>query len=325
MELSKIWTSIPPIFFSDEESIAVQYTEASFQWKVLMVAAGHTVVLSTDGTNPPDATDQWTSAAVLTWGDTADPRAWIVLRSPTNSPGTNQPVYTLLGLNAPAADTTPTIITLRMSTLPFTGGSETAYPTAPNEQTHPMTTWISWSTPRRSLCMGWRTADGDVLYGLKPAGVPFFTSFFIYRGSGGFNDSGYGAYRAVWGLIFTSVDNDAMTWVAVSSGNSWRGCVSNGTITNAAGVFPTSPLQTLTFNQGRLEDGSVPRALAYIFNNTSATPRYYGIWLDVYGAPGEAPFAELEADDLDPYRLICIGCLWVPIAAAQVASNPRIP
>jgi len=319
MDTNKTWASSLNNYLTSFDDQVSQYQEICYYLKVSMLAAGWTVALSTDGTNAPDATDQWTSAGILL-NSTAAARAWIVMRSPLNwvTPS-GAYIYILIGLND-ASTTVPRAITLRYSSSSYSGGSTTAYPSSSNGATHSITNIVPYATPRRSLWCSFYTADGDVIYAVKTVGQGYFSSAIVLHGDGGFDDNGVGDLRALIGFC-AATEADALIWSIFGAANTWRGFSSNGGALSSNWII-TQPLGSATFQVGRLPNGSIADTPIDVVNSNSTVPRYLGQWLDVRGAPAvtatQVAFNEVQRDDTDPFRLVLIGGIWVPVEAAQL-------
>lgn len=321
--LAKVWSDDLNNEFSDQEDQQVQYRESCFYLKETLRLAGWTVVRSTDGTNAPDATDQWTSAAILLFGTGGSPRAWIVMQSPANwVVGTGLFNFILLGLNNATPSATPRAITLQGSCLTFTGGSITAYPTsAGSTWTHASVNILAYTGAVRARWNAWWTADGDIYFAIKGDGVSCISTFLAFRSSGvlATTDSGVGTYRASY--LFsaqTAVTNPAITWTVLSTGGSFRIFMQNGLTPASNSTNWLSPVSYLAaWPRGASDGGAIPDAPIDVAANsaTSGENRFLGQLVDVRGAPTNAPFNELIDGDTDPVRLVCVGAIWMPSSA----------
>lgn len=321
--LAKVWADDLNNEFSDQEDQQVQYREACWNLKQTMLLAGWSVVLSTDGTNAPNATDQWTSAAILLFGNGASPRAWIVLRSPDDwVVGTGLYNYILIGLDNATPSTNPRAITLRGSCRTFTGGSTTTYPTSAGDTwTHASVNLLGYTSVVRALWCAWWTEDGDVYFGIKGVGVSCFSTFLAFRSSGVLaeTDGGAGIYRAFY-LFVTSaaVTTDVVTWTTLQTGGSFRFFMQNE-ITPASNTLNwlSSVSYFASWPRGASDGGAIPDSPIDVGSNnaTSGENRFLGQLVDVRGAPTNAPFNELIDGDTDPVELVCIGDIWMPCSA----------
>lgn len=321
--LAKVWSDDLNNEFSDQEDQQVQYRESCFYLKETLRLAGWTVVRSTDGTNAPDATDQWTSAAILLFGTGGSPRAWIVMQSPANwVVGAGLFNYILIGLNNATPSATPRAITLQGSVLTFTGGSISSYPTsAGSTWTHTSVNILAYTGAVRARWNAWWTADGDIYFAIKGDGVSCVSTFLSFRSSGvlAATDGGVGTYRAVYlFLTASSVTTDVVNWSNLQTGNSFRSFMQNGITPTSNSINWLSPLSYFTaWPRGQSDGGTIPDAPIDVGANNATTGenRYFGQQVDVRGAPTNAPFNELIDGDTDPVQLVCIGDIWMPSSA----------
>lgn len=321
--LAKVWSDSLNNLFSSDTDQAVQYREAAYFWKEVYVDAGWTVTLSTNGTNVPDATDQWTSPGVLLYGSGVQPRAWIVLRSPANwVVGAGLFNWIMIGLEHVNTDATPQTIAYRGSASEFSGGSQTAFPTPV------ITPWmfsainmLAYPAPVRARWNAWWTADGDVYFGIKGDGVSCLSTFAFARSSGVLadTDGGRGIFRAVYGFLpTTQVTTNVLTWTTLTSSTNTRAHTQDGTAFTSGFPIAISVASSLSsWLAGAADVGQVPDAPVELASNsaTIGLNRYFGQFVDVRGAPANAPFNELIDGDTDPVRLVNLLALWMPSSA----------
>lgn len=95
-------------------------------------AAGWTVDYSCDSVTagtPADGVDRWDSDTDLVWAAGGVAHSWMVLKSPTNYPGTGKTIYLLIACSTGASSQHLVNVTIGSAT--FTSGSTTTDPTAP--------------------------------------------------------------------------------------------------------------------------------------------------------------------------------------------------
>jgi hypothetical protein len=323
--LAKVWSDDLNNLFSDQLDQRVQYREAIFAFVGAHLAAGWTVELSTDGTNAPDATNQWTSAAILLYGNAAQPRAWIVLRSPAGwAVGAGLYHYMLVGLENVNTSTTPRTWTQRGSTIPWTGGSTTTFPTTLNsgntQWTRNGTNFLSWAAPARARWNAWWTADGDVWFALKGDGVAAVSMLACSHSSSFYadQDGGFGQYRGKFGLtVGATISTNQITWASLQAAFLRCSLADGGIPSSTTSGFASTVSILTAWALGANDVGRVPDAPIEAYTNTGSVSadRQFGELLDVRGSPNNAPFNLLIDGDTDPFRLVNIGCLWMPCSA----------
>lgn len=202
---ARTWTISINNAFSSAVSRPVQYQEAVYNWKLNKVAAGWTVVLSSNGdvgANTPGggasgAGDNWTSAAVIGIDDTAGGGAWIVLQAPAAFLQGGESLYAIGIVNDSTA--TPRIFQVLMSPTVYAGGSVTSLPTTVGPETAAITggddifpvavaagTWNSW-----------RSSRGDTIFMIKETGVNAIESVILFYSMTDADGGGQGSYRVV--------------------------------------------------------------------------------------------------------------------------------
>lgn len=299
------------------------YREAFFYLKQTYLSANWTVTLSCDSINAPSASDQILTPANVVWGNAAQARSWIVLRSPVG--WCSSQIEVLLGADNSNASATPTTYTVRSATSAYSGGSVTTYPTAPTGfQTNSGTNLLFHTANLYAQWSAWWTADGDVYFGVKPIGTTFsFTTFHVSRSDGGFVDGGRGAFRAMnW--VATASSTNALQFSAIN--NNWRAWRTTGAVLAGTPNMITTPANVLTYRYSRNTANSVTPGLPIYFCNAvaGAEARFYGRWLDVLAVPigNPANFAGEVRDNegTDAKRYVSIGTLYLPTSPASLVQ-----
>lgn len=331
VDLLKAWHDDLNNLFTDDFDQRIQYREAAFYFIQAFISAGWVVERSTDGTNAPTASNQWTSPGVLLYGIPAQPVAWITLRSPDDYVDDDgNYVWILFALNhtnAGIANPTdkPQLILLRHSSATFTGGATNAYPTTTGNTVDQSNTFLlstgSVGGTVRGRWNAWWTEDGDVMFVTKPDGSYTVPNLYFHVGPGGFADGGEtcGPYRVAFFWAASNGIGDSANWSQIRDGvNAYVYYRANGIPSLNGGAF-NSELSHLVWTADRESTNRIPDAPIGRWINSNAVgfagQRYLGQWLDVRGAPsttGGQPFNEVFDGDTDAIFYVLVGVLWVP-------------
>lgn len=161
---------------ASEVSLLAQMQNILYQLKTHMLAAGGTVIGSSDGVTVIgglDAVDRWLAPANIIRGSGGANRSWIVIRHTASGAGS---IDVLIAYST-ASDQT---INLSISTSPFTGGLVTADPTATvpgnTNTTSALQVVATPVAPVRFSTM--RSTVGDWIFLIAPVGSGLFTFHF---------------------------------------------------------------------------------------------------------------------------------------------------
>lgn len=286
---ARTWTININQTFSSTSDQVVQYQEAAYALKVLMVAAGWAVARSSDGTTA-GASDYWTSAAALEVNTTGS-GAWVVLTSPVGWASSTASV--ILYMNNASADTTPQGFAIRGTTGTYSSGSVSALPTASATETAVSTSpnilgYTSVITARYGT---WRSSRGDVMFAIKTQGVAGFTSFIAIVSNATGNGGGRGDNR--WWITQTASTSDALASSFMTS--SYTSSLQSG----GGATVPTSPYTALAWNMsswtsGADYSGETIMGIVEVGANGVANGRQLGQWIDFYAVPPNFGFGELD-------------------------------
>jgi hypothetical protein len=300
---------------------ADQYQEAIFAILQTFLSAGWTVTLSCDSVSV-DASNLILTRANIIWGNGAQVRSWFVVQSPAGWCST--PIYALIGAFNSNASSSPTVISVQAATSAYTGGSTTAFPTAPTgAQTSTPNTILSYAEPALGAWSAWWTADGDVWFGTKNRGNSGFTNFLVFRSDGGFADGGRGAVRAMFKLTVSATS--ALTYSLFLA--SWQGWRSDGTAMTGTGTLLHTIATALpTGNAREAAESTTPGSPIFLGRSASgADARYLGVMLDVLMLPRGTPatfFGEVRDNEgADQKRYVNLNTLMLPTNSADLQIN----
>lgn len=287
---SRTWTIAINQSFSTAVDQVVQFQEACYALKVLMVAAGWTVTLSSDGTTA-GAADYWTSAAALEV-NTSGSGAWCVLTSPGGWSSSTASV--ILYINNASADTTPQGFVVRGTHGTYSGGSVSALPTASSAETAVSSAaqalgYVSAVDARYGT---WRSSRGDVMMAVKTAGTNAFGNFIAITSNADGNGGGLGSNR--WWITQTSSTTDAMTTGFLASTAYNLSLTSGGSVAAGALTSGGLPWAMTTWSGGLDYSGETIFGVLELGLNTSTTGRQLGQWIDVFSVPTSLTFGVLD-------------------------------
>ena len=311
---SRTWTIAINQTFTSTSDQQVQYREAAYALKVLMVAAGWAVSLSSDGTTA-GAADYWTSAAALEI-NTSGSGAWVVLTSPVGwASGT---ASVILYMDNASADTTPQGFAVRGITGTYSGGSVSALPTASSTQTAVSTSAniLGHTTAVDARYATWRSSRGDVMFAVKTLGTGFFTSFIVICSNAVGNGGGRGDNRW-WITQITSaagaITSSFLTNASYSSSLSSGGASAVTTAAHSGLAWGMS-----SWLNGLDYSGETVMGVIEIGANGVSTGRQLGQWIDTYAVPLDLAFGTLDdSETAQTQRRSVVGdvALYAPTAS----------
>lgn len=310
---SRTWTiSINQTFSSTVDQV-VQFQEACYALKVLMVAAGWAVSRSSDGTTA-GAADYWTSAAALEV-NTSGSGAWCVLTSPAGWASATASV--LLYINNSSADTTPQGFVVRGTTGTYSSGTTSALPTASATETAVSTSAniLGYTTAVDARYGTWRSSRGDVMFAIKTAGVSGFTSFIAITSNAAGNGGGRGDNR--WWIMQAASTTDVLATSFFSTGYVMSLASGGGA---ALGVTPGTALawEMSAWTSGLDYSGETVMGIVELGLNGSSNGRQLGQWIDLYAVPTGLAFGTLDdAETAQTQRRFVAGdvALYAPTAS----------
>ena len=315
---SRTWTIAINQTFSSTVDQQIQFREACYALKVLMVAAGWTVTLSSDGATA-GATDYWTSAAALEINTTGS-GAWCVLTSPAGWASATASV--LLYINNASADTTPQAMTIRGTTGTYSGGNATTLPTAsaletaisatPNILGHVSAVDARYGT--------WRSSRGDVMFAAKTAGTSGFTAFIAITSNAVGNGGGRGDNR--WWITQITNTSDCLTRAALTSGSYTGSLASGGSAVGPVLMAAGVAWSATSWTSGLDYSGETVMSIVEATTNETATGRQLGQWIDTYAVPTALAFGTLDdAETAQAQRRVCVGdiAIYAPTASLPFA------
>lgn len=307
------WTSTINLTFTDDFDQVLQYQEALFTLKETLKSAGWTVTLSSTGSGGSyGASDLWTSPADITPGSIFTPEAWITLESPAGFAG-GSTIWILLGADDTSA-TNPNQFEMRVSDAPYTGGGTGALPSTAGTTDTISTSGddiLPWSTTTPGRMLAAYTDQGDVLFGVKDAGVPSFDFFLILMGmtdgdGGGTGDRRFVLWSTSFGLEGSTLESTTYS-VYLDAGGGGAG---------AGGLF--SPLWQTGWTDGLDYSGSSLDDTVRAFQ-TSGNGRFVGELVDLYATPTNLPFGALDTtEEGQTLRRVNVGELFVFVPAADL-------
>jgi hypothetical protein len=314
---SRTWTININQTFSTTVDQQVQFREACYALKVLMVAAGWTVSRSSDGSTA-GSSDYWTSAAALEI-NTSGSGAWVVLTSPVGWASATASV--ILYINNASADTTPQGMAIRGTTGTYSSGSVSALPTASATETNVSSTpnILGHTTVVDARYSTWRSSRGDIMMMIKTAGVSTVTSFVAITSNADGNGGGRGDNR--WWITQTSNTSDALgsTFFATSYTSSLQ---SGGGAVVSTASYTGLAWQMTSWSSGLDYSGGTVFGVMEVSSNGVSNGRQLGQWIDMYAVPTTLAFGTLDdAETAQTQRRVVVGdvALYAPTASLPFA------
>lgn len=313
---SRTWTISINQTFSSTVDQQIQFREACYALKALMVAAGWTVTLSSDGTTA-GAADYWTSAAALEINTTGS-GAWCVLTSPGGWSSSTASI--LLYINNASADTTPQGFVVRGTNGSYTGGSVSALPTASTAETAISSApqALGHTTAVDARYATWRSSRGDVALMVKTAGAATVTNYIALTSNVDGNGGGLGANR--WWVTQVSGTSDAMS---SSFMGSYSTSLSSGGAASVTTVITGGlPWSMASWTSGLDYSGETIMGVMEIGQNSATTGRQLGQWIDMYSVPTALAFGVLDdSESAQTQRRVVVGdvAVYVPTASLPFA------
>lgn len=309
---SRTWTININQTFSSTVDQQIQFREACYALKVLMVAAGWTVTLSSDGTTA-SAADNWTSAAALEINTTGS-GAWCVLTSPGGWSSSTASI--LLYINNASADTTPQGFVVRGTNGSYTGGSVSALPTASTAETaissSPQALGHTSAVDARYAT--WRSSRGDIALMVKTAGAATVTNYIALTSNADGNGGGLGSNR--WWVTQVSGTSDAMS---SSFMGSFSTSLSSGGAASVTTVITGGlPWSMSAWTSGLDYSGETIMGVMEIGQNSATTGRQLGQWIDMYSVPTALAFGVLDdSESAQTQRRVVVGdvAVYAPTAS----------
>jgi len=179
--------------------------------------------------------------------------------------------------------------------------------------------FLANTTPTAQKWHGWRTTDGDVMFGLSDGlEMDYFfwvTSFNNDRGNG------EGKYKLA---IYTPPAGNALGYGSLRNAGYWNTYSTNGT---AASVTPVISCWGWWFlgwtYPGFSTPSHSPVMIPLDFGDIGGTTgRHIGRIVDVSGSPGStvaiSPSNVLVDGDIDSIRLCTVGNLWIPTPTGSI-------
>jgi len=300
---------------SVQDNQLTQFRDVAFAWKTLMVAAGWTVVRSSNGDAGAAApggglvgdSDNWTAGSVLGVDDTAGGGAWIVLQAPSAFLAAGGTCFLLGFINEPDI-VNPQQLQIQMSTLTYTGGTTTALPTSVGTTTtidtindNMLPTASGIAEPIRYAT--WRSTRGDVFFMVKREGVKAMEYAFIVTSNDDSNGGGQGSHRFVQ---------------LQGAGTLFNNNVSTSTRSyNAAGTAAATTLDWTNVLNGITGDSldylnNAITAPYHLITDLSSNLRYFGQAIDIYAAPNHGTLADswgrlIDDETSQTQRRVCLG------------------
>lgn len=319
--LAKSWTFTHTAFASAVDQ-ADQYREFCYAHKVAMLAAGYTVQSSSNGVTSGLA-DHWNSTADIVFAAAGSNHSWIVYDPPVGkgNPGAGGVHRYLFECTATSGDTTPQQITLQLArgTVTQNGSPIANRPTFAGSTSLLNVNIIPWATVVAGSFAIWRTADGDVYWGVKPDGVNAFRSFGWIR-----DDA---RARGEYTLSSQCVSNasDAVTSTVLNSATGALSLDEDGTSATSP-VFSHSTIwEALSWTNGLLGDGTSAYAQIDVQSNTTGgSARDLGKMVDVRAVSPTLPWMTIDANDNGlggSFELYSIGDIAMPCDSAISATS----
>lgn len=314
--LNKTWVDSINQTFSSNVDQAIQYREAFYALKSLFLAAGWTVVLSSNSV-VANSSDNLASAANCVFGTNgSQPLAYVVLRAPAgygNPFGVDLRVQ--LVANNSNADTTPQTIdiyaawgTYSLAGTPLQNRATTAAP----EQSRTAVSLIPWATATTGYFSTWRTTNGDVLICLKDSATSNFSTAIWINAEA----SAIGHCTAFLYASSNSTACLAGNLAAVANFRMWQEDGANGT--NSLGM--SANLWGMASWTNGLEGASgvlIGGEIDILANAGAGNGRFLGRLSDVRAVATAAAFNARDSLDTDTQILRCAGDILLPVTAAS--------
>jgi hypothetical protein len=315
---SRTWTIAINQTFSTAVDQQVQFREACYALKVLMVAAGWTVTRSSDGTTA-GAADYWTSAAALEI-NTSGSGAWVTLTSPVGWASATASI--VLYINNASADTTPQTMAIRGTTGTYSGGSVSALPTASATETAVSATpnILGHATVVDARYSTWRSSRGDVMFAVKTAGVSGFTAFVCINSNAAGNGGGRGDNR--WWITQITNSSDCLTRAVLISGSYTGSLASGGSAVGPVLMASGVAWSATGWTSGLDYSGETVMSIVEATTNETLTGRQLGQWIDTYAVPTSLAFGVLDdSETAQTQRRVCVGdiAIYAPTASLPFA------
>lgn len=166
---------------------------------------------------------------------------------------------------------------------------------------------IPWNAPNAGHMASWRTSRGDIMFGLKRKGDPYFTAFFILTSN---EDDGSGNQR--WMLYGYSPGLTTNALQNLPTSGNWKGVTPDGgTLNTTIEAHCTAWSWAAQWLKGLNQQGGTHDVPIEIGNDTgtvSASPRFLGTMIDVYGCPTKLLFgAVVDGERSQTQRRVCLG------------------
>jgi len=311
------------VAFTSQVDQQVQYREACFALKQLLVAAGWVVERSSDSVSAANS-DLWLTAANVVWAAAASAHSWITLVSPVGWLPNSGQVRILMDCNNAAPDTTPQQMQTFFQAASYgAGGTNTTRPPAVGTETTANINGdniIPWVSPLAGRYTTWRTARGDVMMIVKLQGTLQARWAFILSSNDNLSGGGEGDNRF---FCFTNDSASVDVLPASLLGNTtyWKGLDPGATVADPPNAQSTA--WSISNWTGGISGGGQTIAVPIdMFADIAARGRPLGSLVDVYAVPTSLPAGELDdAETGQTFRRICIGdvMLYVPTASLPFA------
>lgn len=276
---------------------AIQYQEIWYAQHASLVAAGWTVLRSSDGTTA-SAANNIASASDVVIDVNTNAHTWAVYRSPADWLTGSDFLYLLFSTNNTAADTTPQIATKQFSTTDWDGGSwdETTNPTTTGTTTSVATSGddiIPWTTATTGRYMTQYSSRGDWRFGVKIEGTGQWRHFEILQSMSDAVGGGHGDYRFAY-YASSSASTEVLTVSSLGNATNWRGL-------DAGGNNNDNPEAACTmFGVGSWINGVdfsgqiVTAPIDLMADITGGRGRWLGTIPDLWGTSDDLPFGSLD-------------------------------
>jgi len=319
---SKTWSFSLNNNLSSSIDMEDQYREAFFALKSWFVSASWTVTMSAglvggvSGTFTASTGDNIVTKNDIVWGTLATQTgSYFVLTPPANwlpSGSSREPFELLFAATAANGSIVPRTITVISLS-----GNFKLNGTNPNARTPVAASgvlitcsnaqnFLAGATATAQKWHGWKTSDGDVLFGLSD-GIEMDYAIWITS----FNkrsSPGEGIYRFA---LYTPPGGSALDGSNLKTTSYWSGYTNDGR--SAATGYPNCVAwSAVGWTGGRTgNSNSVIKAPADFVDN-GANGRYIGRFLDISGSGTAVSSNNLVDGDDDPIRSVTVGSLWLP-------------
>jgi hypothetical protein len=158
------------------------------------------------------------------------------------------------------------------------------------------------------------------MFGVKQGASSSFRNWFMLYSNVDNNGNGSGSRRM--GVYAHDTAGDDIVSSNFTNNGNWRGFDSGGTVANVPPNFESEAWRSASsWTNGRdVFSSDMDSTIGFWVNNASG--RYLGTAIDLYAAPGNAVFGDLDdTESAQTQRRTCIGDLW---AYAPTASLPFI-